>query len=65
MTRSDSWQVRCKLCDKVAEPTGRGTVDIDHDLKKHEQYASHRMNQTAVEDGHSRSPESSRSGASD
>ncbi|MFB8000202.1 hypothetical protein ACFC4G_46495 [Streptomyces sp. NPDC056002] len=36
MTLHASWQVRCAVCDKVAEPTGRGTVDIDHDLEKHE-----------------------------
>lgn len=35
-----TWQVRCMGCDKVAEPTGRGTVDIKHDLEKHRQMDS-------------------------
>lgn len=29
------WQVRCLKCGKAAEPTGRGTVDIKHDMSKH------------------------------
>ena len=26
--------MRCALCGKVAEPTGRGTMNIEHDLAK-------------------------------
>ncbi|MFD0066992.1 hypothetical protein [Streptomyces sp. NPDC056690] len=43
MTLHGDWQVRCTTCDRLAEPTGHGTVDIEHDLRKHEEMAPKAM----------------------
>jgi hypothetical protein len=55
MTLRAGWQVRCAVCDKVAEPTGRGTVDIEHDLARHAEMAS-----TATQSGEEGRPASRR-----